>query len=46
MGLLIGGAFYGIGSNGGSYSDYSNVAGLMFILVMNLTMESLFPVVL
>jgi hypothetical protein len=46
MGLLIGGAFFGIGSNSGNYSDYSNVAGLMFVLVMNLTMESLFPVVL
>ena len=46
MGLLVGGAFYGIGNNNGSYSSYSGVAGCIFLLVMNLTMGSLFPVVL
>lgn len=46
MGLLVGGAFYGIGDNNGSYSDYSGVAGCLFLITMNLTMTSLFAVVL
>ncbi|CAD8074209.1 unnamed protein product [Paramecium primaurelia] len=46
MGLLVGGAFYGLGDNNGSYSDYSGVAGCLFLLTMNLTMTFLFSVVL
>lgn len=46
MGLLVGGSYYGIGNDEGTLADYTSMAGCMFLLCMNLTMSSLFPVVL
>jgi hypothetical protein len=46
MGFLVGGSYYGIGEDSGSISDYTSMAGCMFLLCINLTMGSLSPVVL
>jgi hypothetical protein len=46
MGFLAGGSYYGLGDNNGSISDFQSIAGCMFILCMNLTIGSVFPVVL
>lgn len=46
MGLLLGYSYYGIGEDSGTLADYTSMSGCMFFLCINLTMSSLFPVVL
>lgn len=46
MGFLVGGSYYGIGEDSGTLADYTSMAGCVFFLCMNMTMSSLFPVVL
>ncbi|CAD8179154.1 unnamed protein product [Paramecium octaurelia] len=46
MGLLLGYSYYGIGEDSGTFADYTSMSGCMFFLCINLTMSSLFPVVL
>lgn len=38
IGLLMGGTFFGIGQNNGTYQDFSNVCGCLNYLCTNLVM--------
>ena len=46
MGILLGYSYYGIGEDSGTLADYTSMSGCMFFLCINLTMGTLFPVVL
>lgn len=41
MGLIVGGSFYGVAENNGTFNDLSGVSGAMFLLCMNLTFGTL-----
>jgi len=46
MGLVVGGAFWGVGQNNGSYAALSGVSGVLFLLMLNLSIGSITPVIL
>lgn len=46
MGFVVGGAFWGVGQNDGSYAALSGVSGVLFLLMLNLSIGSITPVIL